>query len=287
MSAATATPHGLACLTMTTAGSLEAVHQPPRRLGVVEVEVRQLLAAVLHGVVPPAAGADDAGSGRPAGAGSRRSAASCTRSSAQVQRGRAARRARAGRVARRTSRDRRVVGRGAGERLLGQAPAGRRRERAGLAQLVEHRPVLRRIDHDADVGVVLGRGADHGRPADVDQLDAGLRRRTGRGWRRARSIGSMPSSASSARCSGWSRSASSPRVDRRVQRHDAVAEDGREAGQLGDVGDRAARRRRSPSPCRRSRRGASRARAARRPARPRRSCRRPRATRVVMPAPPR
>src|SRR4029077_17935013 len=31
-----------------------------------------------------------------------------------------------------------------------------------------------RIDDDRDVDVVLGRGADHGRTADVDVLDAGL-----------------------------------------------------------------------------------------------------------------
>ena len=59
ISSATAAPHGLACLTMTAAGRLaEAVHQPPGRLGVVQVEVGQLLAAVLDGVVPPRAGAD-------------------------------------------------------------------------------------------------------------------------------------------------------------------------------------------------------------------------------------
>ena len=38
----------------------------------------------------------------------------------------------------------------------------------------------------------------------------------------------------------------------RVQRHDAVAEDRRQPGQLGDVGDRRRRARRPPAPCRRS-----------------------------------
>jgi hypothetical protein len=33
--------------------------------------------------------------------------------------------------------------------------------------------VVGRVDDDPDVGVVLGRGAHHGRSADVDQLDAG------------------------------------------------------------------------------------------------------------------
>jgi hypothetical protein len=41
------------------------------------------------------------------------------------------------------------------------------------AQLVEHRFVVGRVDDDADVGVVLGCGAHHGRTTDVDQLDAG------------------------------------------------------------------------------------------------------------------
>ena len=55
MSSAMATPQGLACLTITAAGTIaKLVHEPPRGLGVEEVEVRQLLAAVLHGVVPPA-----------------------------------------------------------------------------------------------------------------------------------------------------------------------------------------------------------------------------------------
>ena len=45
---------------------------------------------------------------------------------------------------------------------------------AAAAQLVEHHVVVGRVDDDADVRVVLGRGPDHGRPADVvivDELD--------------------------------------------------------------------------------------------------------------------
>ena len=41
-------------------------------------------------------------------------------------------------------------------------------------------------------------------------------------------------------------------MDLRVQRDHPVAEDRRHAGELGDVGDRRCRRRRSPRPCRRS-----------------------------------
>ena len=54
----------------------------------------------------------------------------------------------------------------------GQPPRRGRRQRAVGAQLGEDRVVVGRVDHDADVGVVLGRGAHHRRPADVDQLDA-------------------------------------------------------------------------------------------------------------------
>ena len=42
-----------------------------------------------------------------------------------------------------------------------------------LCELGQHDRVVARVDHDGDVGVVLGRGADHGGAADVDVLDAG------------------------------------------------------------------------------------------------------------------
>ncbi len=48
-------------------------------------------------------------------------------------------------------------------RGVGQAAAG--------ADFVGHRGVVRGIDDDAHVGVVLGRGAHHRRAADVDHLD--------------------------------------------------------------------------------------------------------------------
>ena len=79
------------------------------------------------------------------------------------------------------ARDRRVVARGVGERLGGQALARRHRQApVGLAQLVEHRVVALGADDRRGVGVVLGRGADHRRAADVDVLDhLGVRRRRG------------------------------------------------------------------------------------------------------------
>ena len=41
-----------------------------------------------------------------------------------------------------------------------------------LRELGQHRGVIARLDHHGDVVVVLRRGADHGRAADVDVLDA-------------------------------------------------------------------------------------------------------------------
>src|SRR5581483_1970316 len=56
----------------------------------------------------------------------------------------------------------------------GQAPAGVVRKGAVPAQLVEHSAVVGGVDHDAHVGVVLGRRPHHGGAAHVDHLDAGL-----------------------------------------------------------------------------------------------------------------
>ncbi len=71
--------------------------------------------------------------------------------------------------------DRRVVGGGAGERAASERFAQRLRRRAAIGvHLGEHGGVVGRIDHDRDAIVVLGRGADHGRAADVDILDAGV-----------------------------------------------------------------------------------------------------------------
>ena len=68
--------------------------------------------------------------------------------------------------------DRAVVGRRVRERLLRQPEARRRRERAAaFAKLGEQRRVVRRIDDDTDVRVILCRCAHQGRSADVDVLD--------------------------------------------------------------------------------------------------------------------
>ena len=66
-----------------------------------------------------------------------------------------------------------IIGGGARIGLGGQRPARSRADMAMRADFVEHGGVVVRVDYDGDIGVVLGRGADHGRAADVDVLDAG------------------------------------------------------------------------------------------------------------------
>ena len=76
-------------------------------------------------------------------------------------------------------RDRKIVRGGARERLGGQAAALVQGE-AALGQRGEHVGVPRRVDDHGHRAVVLRRGADHRRAADVDLLHALLRRGTGR-----------------------------------------------------------------------------------------------------------
>jgi hypothetical protein len=72
--------------------------------------------------------------------------------------------------------DGRVVAGGVGEGLAGEVEAGLVAQRAGVGlQFGDDGRVVGRFGHDADaagfVAVVLGRCADHGRAADVDVLD--------------------------------------------------------------------------------------------------------------------
>ena len=55
------------------------------------------------------------------------------------------------------------------EGLLGQ-PLALGERQVALLQLLQHDRVVGRVDDHDDAGEVLGRGADHGRPADVDVL---------------------------------------------------------------------------------------------------------------------
>ena len=130
-----------------------------------------------------------------------------------------------------------VVGGRAGERRGRQPAAGGRRQPAALAQLGEHRLVVGRVDDDADVGVVLGRRPDHRRAADVDQVDAriaGERVEVDDDERDRRDVVVLEVTA----VVGIVRVGEDPAVHLRVERHDAVAEDGGEPRDLGDVGHR-------------------------------------------------
>ena len=226
---------------------VEPVDQAPGRLRVVEVQVRQLLAAELHRVVPPAPPAGQPVAGRPLVR-----VLAVAQLLDPLERQGEGRRQGVGRgiepVEPRD--DRRVVGRGAGERRPGQAPAGLVAQAAGGAQLVEHRPVLLGIDHDTDVGVVLRRGPDHGRPTHVDELDARRGRERvevddGQADRLEAELGQLGPVL------GLVEVGQQAGVDGGVQRDHAVTEDGRVAGEVRDIGHRqpgvADRLRRAPA----------------------------------------
>ena len=152
----------------------EAVDQAPGGLGVEQVEVRHGLATVDDRPVPPAdlprlpvagtllvrvlAVAQLAGSfeGEVQGGGQRPGAAS-----------------RIGPVE--PAHDSGVVGGRVGECSAGQPMSGGVGQAAVGAQFIEDRPVVGWVDHDADVGMVLGGGPDHRGPAYVDEFYAGVR----------------------------------------------------------------------------------------------------------------
>ena len=67
--------------------------------------------------------------------------------------------------------DGRVVARGQPERLFRQRQLEVVRQAPVGFQRFQHRGVIVRVHHHADVGVVLGRGAQQRRAADVDVLD--------------------------------------------------------------------------------------------------------------------
>ena len=149
----------------------EVVGEVPRRVGVEDVEVAEGDAGVLLDVVPARWWCPAGGSGHPAGAGSRRSAGPARRARARGGSWAGASPV-PGRSRRTTTRPRRR------SRRCGRTPCGPgaggwlRPTRAVGGDLGQHRAVVGRVDDDADVGVVLGRGADHGRAADVDEVDA-------------------------------------------------------------------------------------------------------------------
>ena len=139
--------------------------------------------------------------------------------------------------------DRGVVGRGAGKGLGGESLAQRKRGHAVMrGEFVEQRRVIARLDQDRDVVMVLRRGADHGRAADVDILDAVgeiAAARHGRFERieidhqnidradavRAHRLGVL----------GVAADRQQPAMHRRMQRLDAAVHHFRKSGQIADV----------------------------------------------------
>ncbi len=104
------------------------------------------------------------------------------------------------------------------------------------ADLLEHGSVVGRIDDDSDVGVVLRRGADHRRSADVDQFDSRLRAERIQVHHDEidglDAVGVHVGPMIVERGVGEDAT-----MDLRVQRDHAVSEDGRHARQFDHVGD--------------------------------------------------
>ena len=152
--------------------------------------------------------------------------------------------------------DRGVVARGLGEGLVGEPVAGGGGDlAAALFQLGADRVVGLRFDDHGDALVVLRRGADHRRPADVDVLDRHVVRDfvAGDGLLEGVEVDADdvdrldPLALQRRHVLGVAAPRQQRRVQPRVQRLHPAAEDLFLAGELGDVGDlepRLAQRRR-------------------------------------------
>ena len=222
-------------------GGREIVGETPRRVGVEEVEVAEGQAPVLLHVIPPRRAAHLAVAG-----------ASLVRVLAvaevlypfegEVQRGRQ-------RITRHVVEprdDRRVVGRGVREGLSSERSLGGVGEHTTRFQLFDDELIVGWVGKDADVFEVLGRRPDHGGSADVDELlrscGAVLERR-GIGTKgievghhevdRIDAVGGHVCLMIRVAPVG-----EDPAVHLRVQGDDAVAEDCREPGEVGHVGNR-------------------------------------------------
>ncbi len=151
----------------TVAAFAQIVRDSPRGVGVVEVEIRQREATVLHHAVPPARGA---GGAVPRGLLVRVLAVSKLLTGA-IEREHEVLRERV--VALEPRHDRGVVRGRARERVERERAARGVAERALLAELGQHVVVLCGVGDDGDPCVVLRRRARHRRATDVDGLDVG------------------------------------------------------------------------------------------------------------------
>ena len=212
--------------------------ESPRRFGVVEVEVAELLAAVLGHRVPPSGAAD----GPVTGSLLMRILAVPQRLrplEREVQRARQRVGRWIGGVEPRD--DRGVVRGGVRERVAGEPPARRISQSTVLADLGDDGFVVGRVDDDADVGVVLGGCPDQRRPADVDQFDprVGRERVQVHDDQRDRLDAVLGEIGAVRFVVEIGEDAA---MHLRVERHDAMTEDRREPCEIGDIGDRHAGR---------------------------------------------
>ena len=137
-----------------------------------------------------------------------------------------------------------VVGGRARERRRCETPA--ERKAGGAAQrrhLRHHRLIVRGLHHHRHVVVVLGRGPNHGRSADIDGLDAGVERSTvphrlleGVEVDRDQVDAGDPVRLQRRAVAGVIPAGENPAVDRRVQGLDPAVHDLGKAGMVGDVG---------------------------------------------------
>ena len=206
--------------------------EPPRGVGVVEVEVRQRESGVLLDGVPPTRRARDAVARAVLVrvlAVAQRVAGAFEREVDELRECFVALQPRDDlRVERRRARERRDRERSA--RPVADAVV------VGV-ELLEERRVLRRVGDDGDERVVLGRGTDHRGPADVDGLDVGTLRE--RVEVRHDEVERADAVGRHVVVVGRLRTVSEdPAVDLRVQGHDAVVEDGRDPGDVVDRGHR-------------------------------------------------
>ncbi len=211
---------------------VETMDQAPGRFRVVEIEVAEVLAAVLRHRVPPPGATDRAIAGallvgvlavpqrlRPLESEVQGAGQHVGRRIAGVEPGD----------------DRGVVGSGAGERIASEPPPRRVRQPAVLTDLGDDGLVVARIDDDADVGVVLRRRPHERRPTDVDQLDAGVgRERVQVDHDQRDRLDAVLGEISAVRL--VVEVGEDAAVHLGVERHDPMAEDRREAGEVGDVG---------------------------------------------------
>ncbi len=178
--------------------------------------------------------------------------------------------------------DRRVIGRRARIGLGGKLPAQRQRGHAVMrVSSSSSARVIAGIDHHRDIVVVLGGGADHGRAADIDVLDAGFEIGLARdGFLERIEIDHQnidrrdpvrPHRFDMRRIVADREQTA---VHRRMQRLDAAVHHFRETGQIADVAHFQPGIGSAPCACRRSRRARCRSRRARARIRPRRFCRR-------------